>query len=439
MLAAAAVVTLGGAALLWWLPSDEALAQRVADAATARLGVTVTVGALHWQLWPTPRVELQDVATVQTAPVQLRQVTVYPRLGSLLRGPWALERLEIDGATVPQLSLRGLGEGRGGAAGVGALPEASSAVTPLARLQFRDVAWVSRTGIAVDYEGEADFDPAWRPRSAQIRRPGFTPTTTLTLTRHGAQDRWRTEIQLGKGTANGELALHTAADGTLRLDGNLSPQAVEVASAMAAFNRRSPVAGKASGSTTLSAQGLGVGALAQSLRTRSTLRMAPATVLRFDLNKAVRTLGRDHAGSTTLDSLSGQMETQNTPDGMVTRFTALQARSGILGLSGQATLANRQVDADLAVDLVDGLVGVPLRVQGPVQAPTVSVSGGTVAGAVVGTAVLPGIGTALGARIGATLGQLFGSGAPAAPAGKAPPPATHSAPAPADDPGKLWR
>ena len=194
------------------------------------------------------------------------------------------------------------------------------------------------------------------------------------------------------------------------------------------------MAGKASGTTTLSAQGPGVAALAQSLHTRSTLHMAPATVLRFDLNKAVRTLGRDHAGSTTLDSLSGQMDTQNTPGGMVTRFTALQARSGMLGLSGEATLANRQIDATLAIDLVDGLVGVPLRVQGPVQAPTVSVSGGTVAGAVAGTAVLPGIGTALGARIGATLGKIFGDGAPAATpsAPKTPPRA-----GPADDP--LWR
>lgn len=434
VLAAAAVVALGGAALVWWLPSDEALAQRVADAATARLGVSVTVGALHWQVWPTPQVVLKDVTTDQPAPVQLRHVTLYPRLGSLLRGPWALERLEIEGATVPQLSLRGLGAGSVGTAGVGALPDASSPAIPLARLQFCDVTWISRTGIAVDYEGEADFDPAWRPRSAQIRRPGFTPATTLTLTRLGTQDRWRTAIQLGGGTADGEVALHTAADGALRLDGNLSPQAVEVASTMAAFNRRSPVAGKASGSTTLLAQGPSVGALAQSLRTRSTLRMAPATVLRFDLNKAVRTLGRDHAGSTVLDSLSGQMETQNTPDGMVTRFTALQARSGILGLSGQATLANRQIDAALAIDLVDGLVGVPLRVQGPVQAPTVSVSGGTVAGAVAGTAVLPGVGTALGARIGATLGKLFGSEAPAAaPAAPKTPPRA----GPADDP--LWR
>ena len=364
----------------------------------------------------------------------MRHVTLYPRLGSLLRGPWALERLEIDGATLPQLSLRRLGAGSGGAAGVGALPDASSATTPLARLQFRDVTWVSRTGIAVDYEGEADFDPAWRPRNAQIRRPGFTPTTALTLTRLGTQDRWRTEIQLGGGTADGEVALHTAADGALRLDGQLSPQAIEVTSAMAAFNHRSPVAGKASGRTTLSAQGPGVSALAQSLQTRSTLRMAPATVLRFDLNKAVRTLGRDHAGSTTLDSLSGQIDTQNTPDGMVTRFTSLQARSGILGLSGQATLANRQIDAALAIDLVDGLVGVPLRVQGPVQAPTVSVSGGTVAGAVAGTAVLPGIGTALGARMGAALGQLFGGGAPAAaPSAPKTPPRAGAA----DDP--LWR
>ena len=66
------------------------------------------------------------------------------------------------------------------------------------------------------------------------------------------------------------------------------------------------------------------------------------------------------------------------------------------------------------MDLIGGLVGVPLRVTGPVNAVKVSVAPGVLAGAVVGTAVLPGIGTALGVRVGAALGKLFGSEAPAA-------------------------
>ena len=74
----------------------------------------------------------------------------------------------------------------------------------------------------------------------------------------------------------------------------------------------------------------------------------------------------------------------------------------------------------MAVDLVSGLVGVPLTVSGPVSAVKVSVPAGAIAGAAVGPAVLPGIGTAIGARIGAALGNIFDAKPKPAP-GKKPP------------------
>jgi hypothetical protein len=145
----------------------------------------------------------------------------------------------------------------------------------------------------------------------------------------------------------------------------------------------------------------------QSLHSQTTFSMRSATLLRFDLGKAVRSAGRTHDGQTALDAVSGQMDTQNTAQGMVVDFSHLQARSGALSASGKARLANRQIDAEFAVDLVDGVVGVPLRVNGPTDHVTVSVPGGAVAGAVVGTVILPGLGTAIGARLGAALGGIF--------------------------------
>ena len=56
---------------------------------------------------------------------------------------------------------------------------------------------------------------------------------------------------------------------------------------------------------------------------------------------------------------------------------------------------------------MDGVVGVPLTLSGPVSRVKVSVPPGALAGAAVGTAVLPGLGTAIGARIGAALGKIF--------------------------------
>ena len=126
--------------------------------------------------------------------------------------------------------------------------------------------------------------------------------------------------------------------------------------------------------------------------------------------KAVRSAGKDHSGQTALDSITGAMNTQNTPQGMVVSFKDIKARSGALSASGDATLANRHIEAEFAVDLVDGVVGVPLIITGPTDNVAVSVPSGAIAGAVVGTAVLPVVGTAIGARLGAALGKMFGSG-----------------------------
>ena len=85
-------------------------------------------------------------------------------------------------------------------------------------------------------------------------------------------------------------------------------------------------------------------------------------------------------------------------------FSNVKASSGALTATGKGRLANQTIEAEVAVDPVSGVVGVPLTISGPVSAVKVSVP----AGAVAGAAVLPGIGAAIGARIGATLGNIFG-------------------------------
>jgi uncharacterized protein involved in outer membrane biogenesis len=390
----------GWLALLLLLPSDEELAARASAELQARLGVPVAVGSLGWRLFPVPAVVVQDVATRQAAPITIKKLTVHPSLPALLDGRLQFDRAELDGAVLPQLSLRALDKGAGA-------PQGNPDATVLERLVFREVTWISRRGMAVVFEGEVDFDPAWRPREAQLRRPGVSPATDLRLTRQGQEDRWTTQIRIGGGTADGEVEIKTRDKGRLRLEGTLKPQGVEVASAMAAFNRRSVISGEASGDTSLLADGNTVGELAQTLHTKTLFSMRRATLLRFDLDKAVRSLGRDYAGQTPLDSVTGQMDTQNTPQGMVVTYTGVKATSGVLTASGQARIANRQIESEFAVDLVDGVIGVPLKVSGPFEDVKVSAPAGAVAGAAVGTAVLPGIGTAIGARIGATLGKIF--------------------------------
>jgi len=423
LLGLGALLLLPGAAwlaLLHWLPSDEELARRASVELEAKLGIKVRVGALHWRLLPSPAVVVEDAATDQPQPIVVKKLTAYPDVFALWQRRIKVDRADVEGAVVPQLSLHGLGR-------KSEENEAQADELPLARLVFRDVTWISRRGIPVVYEGEVDFDPGWRPRKAELRRPGFKPATDLALTRHGQEDRWAARIHVGGGTADGEIRLELRANGRMRLEGELRPQGVEVESMLAAFNRRSVVAGKASGETTLSANGDTVAELARSLHTRTPFTIGKSTLLRFDLDKAVRTAGKEHAGQTPLDSVTGQLDTQNTAQGMVVSYTNLKATSGSLSASGQAKVANRQIEAEFAVDLVDGIVGVPLTVSGPLDNVKFSVPNSAVAGAVVGTAVLPGVGTAIGARIGATLGKIFSPG-PAAPA-SAPPPARTAKPA----------
>jgi len=425
MVVAGGLVALLGAlwlALVWLIPADEELAAHAAGELQSRLGVPVRLGALHWRLLPVPALVLEDVATDQPQAITVKKLTVYPDLLALLSRRLQIDRLELDGAVVPQSSMRALDPARHG------VSPAAGAVS-LERFVFRDLSWISRHGVAVVYDGDIEFDPDWRPRQAVVRRPGVSPATDLTLTRQGQEDRWATGLNVGGGTAHGEVQLQTRTDGHLVLDGQLQASGVEVASAQSAFNRKPVIAGKASGKTVLSAQGDTLVGLAQSLHTKTVFTMGASTLLRFNLDKAVRSLGKDHAGQTTLDAVSGQLDTQNTPRGMVMQFTGIKASSGALSASGQARLANRHIDAEFAVDLVDGIVGVPLVLSGPVDkvAVSVSVSGGAVAGAVLGTAVLPGIGTAIGARLGATLGRIFNSGPDRQP-GKAPPAPPETAP-----------
>ncbi len=413
-----AVALLG---LIGWslIPSDEELARRAAARLTEVSGVPVSVGTLHWRVLPVPSMVLQNVVTQQSRPIELKRLTLYFELGSLLQRRVKIARALLEGATVPQLSLRALGKT---ARADAAPPTQLLAIDelPLARFEFSDVTWLTRRGLALVYEGEIDFDAHWRPRTGQLRRPGLNPAADLSIAREGQEDRWATRINLANGTANGELRLQTRSNGRLHLDGTLKPEGIDAAQAVAAFNRRAVLAGKASGVTTLSADGDTMGELAQSLHTQSTLRISRARLLRFDLEKAVRSAGREHAGQTPLDSLTAQVDTQNTLQGIVIDVTNIKASSGALTATGEGRLANQTIEAEVAVDLVSGVVGVPLKISGPVSAVKVSVPAAAIAGAAVGTAVLPGVGTAIGARIGAALGNIFG-GKPAATPGRKPP------------------
>ena len=413
---AAAVLSAAWLAVAWWLPTDAELAARLTAEAEERLGVKVAIGSVRWALLPKPVVVVNDFRTQQAQPVVIRQLSAYPNVRVPLYRKLMFERIDIDDAVFPRnsvLAFHGKPDARE--------PDADDGV-PLEHLGFRNLTWISYSGIAVAYDGEIDFDAHWRPRHAELRRPGASPPFTLTSAREGAADRWQMRIHVGGGTAHGNVALKPATGGALHLSGQLAPRDIEVASALHTFNRRSPVGGKGSGQTVLSADGKSVGELARSLHTRTVLSIDPAAILRFDLDKAISTRGKERDGQTALQVLTGQMDTQNTAQGMRVTYTALKARAGKYSATGEATIYHSQIEASGTLYLAEGATGVAFTVSGPVKKPKATMPPGLFAGAVIGTAVLPGIGTTIGARIGGTLGRIFKGDAqqPVAPAPVAP-------------------
>lgn len=416
----AAVLLLGTGALVWVastrLPSDEEVAARIAEGFEKRFGVGLKIGGAHWALWPSPVLVLSDLATEQPRPVTLRRITVQLKLRELLRRV-AIDEVEIESLVLPRESVRAI---RGGSpkpkedGRIVALPAPwTLAPVPLEKLRWRDLVWIDRRNMALAYDGEITFDAGWRPRQARIERAGASPPARLRLDRAAGQDRWRTRIDIGGGTANGVAWFETLPpNDLLRVSAELEPRQVDIEGMLQAFGRRSAVAGKASGQSMLVAEAEEVGALLRSLRTRTTFSVQPATLTRLDLAKAVTTAGISRGGTTPLDELTGVLDTQGTDDGVVMRYTGLKARSGVLTASGRLRLFNRKLDGEIAVDLIDGVVGMPLQIGGTMSEPEVSLTGGALAGAAVGTAVLPGVGTALGARAGQQLEKLFGAEEP---------------------------
>ncbi len=405
---AALVVIVAGVG--WWLiPSDAQLATRIEQTFEQRLGVGLKVGRVHWQLAPLPRIEIDDIATVQDEPITVRRLVLLPRLLPLLSRRIQADGLEVDGVLAPRESVRAFrgrfeemtttakeGQGRWQLAEI-----------PLGRLRFDDLTWSDRRDIQLAYDGDIVFDPQWRPRKAEINRNAVTPPARLRLEREGDADRWRTFVDIGGGTWNGGTQLQTGADGKLVLTAQLEPKNVDIELLVQAFGRRTPVAGKVFGQTELRSEADKIGQLWGNLHSRTQFTVRPARLTRFDLQKAISTAGTSRGGQTPLDQLTGTLDTQNTDEGTRLDYTNLKARSGVLTASGDAHIFNRRLSGDAAVDIVDGVVGVPLKLGGTLSEPELSLTGGALTGAAVGTAVLPGVGTAIGARIGQQIERLF--------------------------------
>jgi len=340
--------------------------------AEKRLGVQVEIGSARWSLFPAPVVVVEGFRTRQDEPVTVGRLVVYPEILPLVQGKLSFARMTMKDAVLPSESVHALRHSD-------KKPEGE----PPGRVEFRNVTWVSYGDRRIAYDGEAEFDDDWRPRHAELRRPGASTPFVLAIERDGSADRWRARINVGGGTMNGDLELRTVADDdSFRLNGTLSPHNVEIADALRTFELNPVVSGRGGGRTLVWAEGRTAGELLRSLHTRTTFRLKPATVLRFDLAKTIDTLGKEHDGRTPLDELTGQFDTQNTGNGIRSSYTDLKARSGRYSATGEATTYRGSVEARGKL-YVDDATEVPFTIIGPIKKPRTSVSRPAAAAAIL--------------------------------------------------------
>ncbi|RYF82992.1 MAG: hypothetical protein EOO29_05070 [Comamonadaceae bacterium] len=430
-------MVLGGVWLLSRLPDGEQLARQAETEFERRFGIGLQIGSVQWQWRPVPQLVLRDLRTSQDEPITVEQIVAVPRLQGLWQRQIALAQVEVDGLHLSSAAVRAF---RGRETRLDDAPASGGwglAAVPVARFVFRDLQWRDRRGLELAYDGEVDFDAGWLPRTARVQRPGVTPLTQLQLTREnqppeaGEQPQraaWQVRVDAGGGEWLGRAQLRQADGGLLQLQADLDAKGVDVAQLVAAFGRRPAIEGRTSGRTVLQAEGRQVGEMLRSLRTRTDFQMTPATLLRFDLARTVSTLGRERVGQTVLDELRGTLQTQATGEGTRLRYSQLQAKSGVLSASGHLQVFNRRMQGRLAIDLVDGVVGVPLQLGGTLDVPQLGLSSGALTGAAAGTAVMPGVGTAIGARIGQQLQDWFGDEEAAEPARRGVAPAQRARP-----------
>ncbi|MEJ8845418.1 hypothetical protein [Variovorax rhizosphaerae] len=401
------LVLIAAGGLAWWLPDDAQLAARVASEFEQRTGVGLRVGSAHWTLRPGLSLVLGELATAQKEPITVRRLVLHASLRELLARRIRIDDVEVEGAMFPRASAREF-RGRGDATPEPLGPFAAHPV-PVAQVRFEDVTWIDRRGIALAYDGRIEFDAGWMPRNAEVARRGVTPPARLQITREADEVmKWRTDIEVGGGTWNGTATVEALAGDKLRLHADLAPRNVDIAGLTAAFGRQAALVGRINGRTEVTAEGENPVEWARVLHTRTRFTVRPAVLRRFDLARAVRTAGISRGGQTPLDEIAGTLDTQATEEGTVLRYSNLKATSGVLTASGAGTVINRRMDGELTVDIVDGVVGVPLKVGGTLDAPELSLTGGALAGAAIGSAVLPGVGTAIGARLGQRMEKLFG-------------------------------
>ncbi len=432
-----------------WVSTDD-FRQRVAQQASAALGVPVTLGSVSVDVWPLPAVALNNIQVQSTPAITVGRMEARPRWQPLLQGQLVVATLIVRQAVLPQLGLDALlqamqtlskkkllapvsigpepdlntkkGMIRVSDAPLTASPS-GSASGPVAmawlprRTLLDDVTWVSAAGTATAFDGQALLGDDGLPDSASVKLiRGNLQGLRAELKRQSGAEKpgmhaWALRMDVGGGSVTGPVNVQLPpahAGGSWQVTAQLQTKGVEVAALTAPGKTLN---GLLDATSTFDARADTTAALAEALQTGTTFTVRNAVLHGMDLAKAVKTVGLSRGGETRLDTLSGQINTQ----GRAAQLSKLVATSGALSASGQVDISSsKALSGRINVDLAEGsklgkalggAVGVPLAVGGTVAAPEVTLERSALIGGLLGTLVLPGAGTAGGLKLGGKVGE----------------------------------
>jgi hypothetical protein len=399
-----------------WLRTDDFRGRVERQAAQALGGMPLKMDKLSVDMWPVPAIAADNVRIATNPPLTIARIEARPVWSSLTAGELEIDTLVIEDAVVPQGAVNAIGaalqrRAKAEEADKKADPDKKErarprrGMRPPRNVQLKKVTWAdAKQRITIEAEiglGNDGLLDVARFKVVEGRLAGASGT----IERSG--DDWPVNVKVGGGTIAGSLQIKEK-NGLVTLTGQLATENVEVAALTAPSKT---LTGKLQGQTQLQGQFREIAQLADVLVTQTHFSVKDALVSGIDLAKAVETVGLNQGGTTRLETLTGQLQTQ----GKTVHLTRLLATAGPLRANGNVTMApsgslSGRIHVDVAT--VRGGVGVPLQVGGTAEAPTVMLTRSALLGAAVGTVVAPGVGTGAGAtlgdQVGGTLRGLFG-------------------------------
>ncbi|MFN7711753.1 MAG: hypothetical protein ACK5OI_05055 [Curvibacter sp.] len=328
LLAGLTVLVLG---LQHWIASD-AMRERVEREASAALGVPVQIDRVGLTLLPLPGVGLDGVQLRTHQPLKAARIELRPAWACLLMGRPALATLVVRRAELPQKGIDALLASLQSLRRADSAPDTGSAWALLPRLTVLDeLRWIDSQGQAVLIQAEArlDADTLAGELTLEVLQ-GRLQGARVALRRDGERF-WNLAVDMAGGTVRGRLELQPVArpGAEFVVLGQLRTREVEVSRLRA--RAAQPLSGRLEATTTLSARARQPSELPDVLQTQSKFAVRGAVLHGVDLAKAVKTAGVSRGGKTTLDALSGQVNTR----GSAIELQNFAASSGVLGATGQ--------------------------------------------------------------------------------------------------------